>query len=168
MIEFILGVLLSWPILIGLITLALITEHNCAHGWTLVLTLVLGTITFLMFGLTWTVVGLVALAWIPIGFAWSFWRWKRYCNSVVRDETESKKESGKNYTVATNYLESRLDPMQNIDLITEWVVIWPFSMVASFLSDIFDLIQDLIVGFFKRTYKRMSETALQQIKDLED
>jgi hypothetical protein len=123
--EFLAGLFIGmtgWFIFGGLLLAALVVEHKECHGWTLFLgacALIGGK---LLFGLSWDVIGYALLAYLPIGFIWSFWRWRKRCAKLVqyfeRDDWR--------WDLST--MKNKVDVKNNIGLIVMWIFVWPFSM----------------------------------------
>lgn len=157
--EFLLGIVLSWPALILLILIAIGFEHNEAHGWTVFALIIIAGMAFFMFNLTWTQIGIVAAAWIPVGLIWSFWRWKRHVSNTVRKV--------RNEELSIDRGKRDIMPSGNVDKITYWVLAWPFSLVEMLLGDIIDIVQSMIRSVFRGTYARISANGLAEIERMD-
>jgi len=151
-----LAILLSWPFIAGLILLILILEHNDASGWTLAGTIALGTVLyFFLPWLTLPKLGIIAGAWLPIGFGWSFFRWKRHCNDTV--------ESVRKNEIRPDTAKELVNPRQNVTRITHWIIAWPFSFVESIVGDMIDVVHRTIIRIAKSTYSKISDSAIADI-----
>lgn len=172
--EFVLGVLLSWPILIGLVILACIVEYNEGFVFTALLTAIVIGIVYGMFAIPATYLWIGLFSWIPIGFMWSFWRWKKHCNNAVQEakkylEDRKDRDADEKYNdklYAKNTAESKVNVINNVDLIVSWVISWPISFLVSLLDDIIDVLVDMVKVIFRRTYERMSTSALDKVEKL--
>jgi len=155
--EFILGLLLSWPIFLTLLFATLLFEHKEEEYWVIFLLLLTAIIAFFMFDVSWTNLGLAAVAWLPIGFVYSFMKWKRHCTVTVqrmRDGKINAKEAEKGVAISNNGSK-----------VAHWIIAWPFSLIDLIVGDIFDIIQGMCQGIFRRTYERVSAKALNEIKE---
>jgi hypothetical protein len=152
--------LLVWwvPIFILLGIIALVTEHNEAHGWTVFFTIVMMLAAVSLPSVTWTMMGVLAVVWVPIGLVWSLWRWKKYCAHIVSEVANGK--------IMASSGKQMIDPQEALSKITQWVIAWPFSLVESLIGDIIDAVQNMIKGIFKATYEKISAKALVQIESL--
>lgn len=175
MFEFILSLILA-PITVGfLITAALFCEYNERHGWTVICTAILTYIGYKIFQLTPSQLGMVLGGYVPIGFLWSFWRWKRRCDSCVSRTEESLKDiksswKGDMLTVRINScrreaIES-ITPSKQMDTLVYWVIGWPFSFIEMFLHDFVNLIERTIKTVATQTYQRMTAKATARIDSL--
>lgn len=161
MVEFILGVLFSWWFLGGLSVSILLFEYNDAYLWSALSTILLGILVVFALAVPASTIGLVLIAWIPVGFIWSFWRWRKHCIAVVSD---TKRING-NYSVWGSNAKSRVQKATNIkenaDLVVYWIIAWPFSMVVNVLDDIITTVKELVLRMFKKVYDRITASALK-------
>ena len=175
MLEFFVSLLLA-PITIGfLITAALFCEYNERHGWTVIFTGILTYIGYKLFQLTPSQLGMVVGGYLPIGFLWSFWRWKRRCDSVV-EKTEERinelKSTWNGHQLAGRIDSCRLDaikqitPSEQLDTLVFWVIGWPFSFIEMFLHDFVNLIERTIRAIATQTYQRITAKATARIDKL--
>lgn len=155
---FILGVVFSLPVLIGLIFLDLVLEHNGNDGWSLLITLVVAALAWNMFTIPLNIMFIVAVAYFPVGVLWSFWRWKRHCTRVVAD---AKKNPGQKAAAL-----KKLDLSEQIFRIVSWILNWPASLLASLLGDIIDVFEVLVRKVFHNVYVKISRSAIKQIENL--
>ena len=158
--EFLLALFFTPAFILGMLIFALLAEHNNSRGWAgfwflLLLLAGYGLLDLSVGGLIFT-----ACAWIPVGIAWSMWRWKRHCSGVVKQFKAEKMDKWA--------AEGELDLSKHTGAIVYYVYAWPVSMVQMILSDLIDLIETLVVDVFKRTYSRMSESARSQLVSNED
>ena len=157
--TFMMGVLFS-PIMIGaLLVIAVLLDHKEAKGWVIFFALVAGLLAWSVFNVTWQQLLIVAGAWVPIGVAWSIWRWRRHCSAVVTKFKESGSKTPEMYVM------TKLDPANSKGSIVYWIIAWPISVIEMSIGDFIDVIGILVTRVFKGTYARISASA---IKDLED
>lgn len=176
MFEFILSLILA-PITIGfLIISALFCEYNERHGWTVIFTAILTYIGYKIFQLTPSQLGMVLGGYIPVGFLWSFWRWKRRCDSVV-EKTEEKLKDIKDLYSYGAMREAKLDecrrkailaitPSEQLDTLVFWVIGWPFSFIEMFLHNLVNLIECTIRAIATKTYQKITAKATARIDGL--
>lgn len=164
MIEFVTGFIIGsgWWLLAPLILFSILTEHWRAPACQFFFTLWAVICAVVLFNVSWTVIGYSALAYIPIGFLWSFWRWKKRCDKEVR-ELETTENPG-NWSV--NVALDRVSFRNNIGKITSWVFCWPFSMVGCCLEDLIDAVQSGIRKIGKITYEKWSADAEERIEKM--
>ena len=84
--DFLAGLIVGstgWLLFYALIIMALFVEHNERHGWTVILVALTTCVSKSLFDLDWSTLGYAVVVYIPLGFVWSFWRWKRYLKKVV-------------------------------------------------------------------------------------
>lgn len=156
--AFIVGVILSLPVLIGLIFLDLVLEHNEHDGWSLFVTLLIVALVWNMFTFPLNLLLIAAAAYFPVGLLWSFWRWRRHCSRVVADvkKNPSQKADGLR----------KLDLSEQIFRIVSWILNWPASALASLLGDIIDVIEVLVRKVFHKVYVRISRNAIKELEKI--
>ena len=156
--DFILGMIVSWPVLILLVLSALLFEHNRHSGWATLLIILISAVSFYLFHPTWKEVGIVAVAWFPIGFLWSFWRFRKHVDKVV-----AKVEKGYDKI----YAKEKIKVSNNIDNIVFWVIVWPVSFIETILGDVIDVITDLVKRVFRATYQKITDGANNRIDEID-
>ena len=175
---FLIGVALTPWFFGALLVFCWIFEHNECRFWSTVF-LGLGVFTackifyvpqpFLNYGL---------IAYLPIGFGWSFWRWLRHCRSVAADAVKSKETVDKYNkehqshpypsSFSADDFKHRLMLKYNIDKITYWILIWPVSFVDMFLGDLYDMVKHFVKNICGRGYKAIAQKYMSQIDALAD
>jgi len=191
MVEFFLVWFFSWYAVGFLIGAALLSEYNECHGWTVICAAILMAVLFKLCELTSTQMLQITAAYVPIGFIWSFWRWKLYCNKVIRKfeaehstndyASQFNVEEDKKWANAPEYAEAKakakakakarirerlavqLDPRTHVEKMLYWVAGWPFSMVERSVSDIIDAIRNIIQMIMKQTYERISAAVMKRV-----
>jgi len=155
------GYLLTWPGLFVLFVLGVLFEHNDARGWAVFTGIGALVASFFFFGLTLSDIAFIAIGYVVVGLLWSFWRYKRYLvEQVARIKASGVSEDMKRHRA------EQLHPAKNLDTITAWIIIWPFSVISSLTGDLIDLIQTLVQKVFKGVYHRMYVSATADlIKD---
>lgn len=176
MIEFFLGFIIGsgWMLIVPLLLLALIIEHNECHGWTFIIGLIALGCAMIAFNLTWTHVGYGAIAYLPVGILWSCWRWKRRCSLAMREydalvapTDEHDNVSVRCYKVARQTLRERITFNLHVDTIVLWAVAWPFSAIQSLVGDVLDTIESTIRKIARGTYRRWSDQATNHFDSLD-
>jgi hypothetical protein len=148
MIEYILlffaTYLVTWPALVGLCLIAILSEHVESRGFAVFWTLVAGTSAFFYFNVSLADIGIYAVGYLVAGVVWSFYRYKRFI--VAKVEQISNGYYGK----VEDYHPSKM-----LDTITAWIIIWPFSLIDNLCGDIINGIETLVKSVFKGVYNRI-------------
>jgi hypothetical protein len=166
--EFIVGFLVGsgWWVIGPLLLLTLIIEHNERHGWTVFFSIITLLVAMTAFSLSWSQVGYVALAYIPIGLVWSLWRWKRRCSKAMKEYDALKMPNCsddhydmRDYKSKQSDLRHKVTFQAHIDTIILWVLAWPFSLVEALIGDVIDMVEATIRAIARGTYNRWSNQA---------
>jgi hypothetical protein len=94
-----------------------------------------------------------AIAYIPIGFVWSFWRyrvWTKYKLGRMTTTSYTKEE-----------IEMQLGIKENSSLCVAWVTSWPLGLPCRLFQDIILFLKDLIVNVFKGVYNWILRQAMK-------
>jgi hypothetical protein len=158
--EFILGMLFTPLALCICILLSVLFEHKDARGFAGFTFLIGGTILYNLLGLSLTTLGIAAALWLPIGLAWSMWRWSRHCSKTVK--------RAEAFEISRNAAKSEIDFKEKSPTLVYWVIFWPISLVEMLLSDIFDVIETLVTKVFQKTYARIAGNANAKLDKLSD
>jgi hypothetical protein len=152
------GYLLTWPTLIGLFLFGTLFEYNGARGWAVFVGLVALVIAFFFFTVPLQTIAIYAVAYGVIGTLWSFWRYKRFV------EEEAEYIRNESYDAETKARRAKqLHPTQNLDTITAWIIIWPFSFVESVAGDLINFVQTLVTKVFKGVYNKIYNAAVSDL-----
>jgi len=146
--------LLTWPGLIALFILGILFEHNGARGWAVFTGIVSIAVGYFFFAVPLADLAIYAVGYVLVGLVWSFWRYKRF----VETEVASIKERISNPETRRTRAED-LHPTKNLDTITAWILIWPFSAVESVVGDVINVIQTLVQKVFKGVYHKIYTSA---------
>lgn len=157
--AFLAGWFLNWYGLIGLCLLGVIAEHNDGRGFAVFMALVASVVAFFFFNLTLADLLIVAGGYMIVGFAWSFWRYRRF----VVSEVEKINASDYNQERKQLRVES-LHPRNHVDTIVAWVIVWPFSAIENLIGDLITGITTLVTTTFKRAYQSIYESATAGLK----
>lgn len=157
MIEWVLVYILTWPAILLILLVALFSEHNDSHKFMAFCTLLAGVITVFYLSIPMSVVKWIAIAYIPLGLIWSFWRWRVYCNHQV--------ERANNSTTGAydkSWLRVQMDIKENIDKLISWVLGWPLSLIERIFGDVMEFTKIVITEWFKKVYDRISDNAIDK------
>lgn len=167
MFEFIAGLatgyLFTWPALVLLLLVGIVFEHKGARGWAVATGLVAMAVSYFYFDVALQTILYLAGAYLVTGLVWSFWRYNVYAKETVK-WIKTLQVPDK---FSENYRQTHIDnlaPSKNLDRITAWIIIWPFSLVECALGDIINAIQSLVTRVFKGVY---SKIYLRHIKSLD-
>jgi len=149
--------LLTWPVIIALVILGIVFEHNGARGWAVFTALISMLVAYFFFNVSLAAIAVGSVAYIVVGLIWSFWRYKRHAEKVVEQNRES------NIYYKERALAA-LHPKAMLGTITAWILIWPFSMVENIVGDIITTIQLLVTKFFRGVYHKVYDSAVTALK----
>lgn len=147
------GFLLTWPALLVLLFVGILSEHNGSRGFAVVSALALMVVSFFFFNVSLISLAIYAAGYIVIGLIWSWYRYKRHASGVV--------EKNLNASDAIKEQALRgLHPKAMLSTITAWILIWPFSLVENFVGDIITFVQTLVSKIFRGIYHRIYDSAV--------
>ena len=118
-----------------------------------------------------TLAALLAVS-MGIGTLWSLWKWRRHVrsDSVQAALKRELKSYHKYYRVspdskAPRYIDSTYFPNEaraswNVEKISTWIILWPFSMIVYFFEDFLVDIARWIYERFAKIYARITLSAL--------
>jgi len=162
---------------VGALTLFVLwLVHEESDGWAILWMVALGAIIYHIFRIDTMTLLIGAGAYIPIGIFWSFYRWKRFCNTKVNDYNERKTarlavDEVEAVQQLAHWEERNLDslkdqvsPGNNITRLVNWIIIWPFSVVENVLGDLYDMVVDLVKVHLINLYTKISSNALNNVK----
>jgi hypothetical protein len=167
MFEFIAGLvtgyLLTWPALVVLLLVGIVFEHKGARGWAVATGLVAMAISYFYFDVALQTILYLAIAYLAVGLVWSFWRYNVYAKETVKWIKTLQVPDKFSETYRQSHIDN-LAPSKNLDRITAWIIIWPFSLIENLLGDLINAIQGLVTRVFKGVY---SKIYLSHIKSLD-
>jgi len=185
--AFVLLWMFTWPAVGFIVAAAIWCEHRDSHGWTVISTIVLSVILWKMFALTSEQVMWGAALYIPIGFMWSFWRWKLHCDKIANEYASGKAQKAMARNVRSDRngkvdpaeqerakqelrreIFDRVDPRRHVDKMIYWVMGWPFSLVERALSDLLNFVETLIRTTMQQTYQRISNHVMKRVDKMLD
>ena len=154
----------SWYFVAFTVMMSIISTYKHSEGWSAIWTiLAVGSVAGI-FGIELATLGYVILLWIPIGIAWSIWRFEKHVKNIW-DEVELD-EHIDSYTL--NRSKSRMLPSNNISTITGWIIAWPISIVVNALGDIYDIVHALIFRYSIGIYNSISKSYIDKIDEMEN
>lgn len=156
--AFFAGLFLNWYGFGILCVLGILAEHNDGRGFAVFLALITGAVSFFFFNLTMNDLLVYAVAYLLIGFVWSFWRYRRFVIAGVElvKERHNNEDSRKTAVAC-------LHPRHHVDTIVAWVIVWPFSAIENLTSDLINGIQTLVTKTFKAVYDGIWKSAVKDI-----
>lgn len=150
---FISGLLFTWPALVVLLLLGITFEHKGARGWAVFTGIVSMIVSYFYFNVALESILYYALAYLIVGIVWSFWRYNGYVKEQV---AYIKSMSSKAFSADWRQTQvDNLAPTKNLDRITAWILIWPFSAVENIAGDIINAVQALVTKVFKGVYHKI-------------
>lgn len=140
--------LLTWPAFVILCIFGILFEHNGRRGWAVFTGLVTLAVSYFFFAVPLATLAYYVGGYAAIGLVWSFWRYGRFVKS------EAARVKADPYIKDTEYATyaARLAPSKNIDTITAWIIIWPFSVVENLTGDIINILEYAVTNAFKSVY----------------
>lgn len=150
---FIAAYLFTWPALVALLLIGIVFEHKGARGWAVATGIISMIVSYTYFNVTLESIAYWAIAYLIIGLVWSFWRYNVYVKEQVK---YIKGLSPRSWS--TDYRQTQLEglaPTKNLDRITAWILIWPFSLIENLLGDIINAVQALVTKVFKGVYHKI-------------
>lgn len=166
--EFLLGVVVgvmsSWWWLWALLFAILAFEHHEYEGWG-IFGLILLVITFyIILDINTKYLIISSILYIPLGIAWSIYRWKRHCSSVMEDYDIDVKLAGCELdSYQKGRFIDRLKASNNITKIVNWVIVWPFSLLDNLIGDIIDFVTQVIKKHLIGIYNKISAGNIEKI-----
>ena len=165
--AFVFGLVVSYWVFIPALVLAIYAEYTNSHKSSAFFTIVGLTSAYFIF----SVPLIVLAAYIPIGIAWSVWRWRIHCSNVLEDISKGKvaytggwKEHGRKYSkeeLRENLLE-RTNLVGNVDKIISWIICFPASMVERLGHDLIHVLKVFVTEWFAKVYNHSSQRALDK------
>jgi len=176
MILFITGYLFTIPSLVIIITICCLWEHNENYFLAFVSEVFLIFVIFKIFMLPGNYLIYGCLAYLPIGFVYSFWKWFRYCNNIINETKEQKKVFDQTCNVDKNKKEKikniindaqyDINIMEQWRMVVFWILTWPLSAIDLMLGDLYDMILIICQRVLKHGYELISNRFNQKLKEL--
>lgn len=169
MFEFVSGIvtgyLLTWPALIVLLLAGIFFEHSGSRKLAIAAGIALAVVAYGYYDVQLKDIVVSIICYFVIGVLWSFLRYRRYV--IERLEFVKLHIRADSRDAAIH----RLAPSANLDRITAWIIVWPFSAIEHILSDVIAAIKGLVTRVFKGVYHNIYTkltVGLLSEKSLED
>ena len=142
------GYILTWPALVILCLASIMFEHNGRRGWSVFIGLLTLVVSYFFFAVPLASLAYYVGAYTVVGLVWSFWRYGRYVKSKVAEIKASSHIKDAEYPTYA----AQLAPSKNVDTISAWIIIWPFSVVENLTGDIISIAQYAVTNAFRTIY----------------
>lgn len=175
-----------WPVLL----FSIFFDYKEFRGWAVFFAILAGLGAYLLFKPSLFWLGWGAVAYFPIGFMWSFLRYRRHIGKKVKafnirtkellvEKTvhdERAADHGGNYgkfdledkvNTERAYLDRTSTVSHNVDRIIYWVVLWPVSVVQSILDDVIAAIEHFVTKTLRKLYDGIRASAFKNIEEIE-
>lgn len=127
-------------------------------NWSLFFIPILGISVYGLFNLEPIFAAKCVAAYLPIGVLWSFWRWKRHGDDVMKGVSVGELNDRQK-----SVLIEELTPRYNVDKISSWIIAWPFSAISHIFSDIIALVSKVIREYLIEIYSKISGKHLKEL-----
>lgn len=148
---FLAAYMLTWQALIIVLILGIALEHTGNRKCAVFAGIVAMAISYFYFAVPLKTIWFYLVAYVVVGLVWSFWRYKLYLAKMVKSLSERKWKS----QADKEHAVKNLLPSNNLERITSWIIVWPFSVIEHVLGDIITLVQSLVTRFFKGVYYKI-------------
>ncbi len=179
-------IITSFYFLLGLIFIAAVLDHKDHERWAGLITIsgliIFGSALDLSLGNIAIMVGV----YLPIGFVWSFVKWKLYLNKIIlniKRKGDSQAEQVASKTSAPGdairkpskiiltesemrVIKNKGNFYKNIDVIMLSIFSWPSSFIGTICSDLLDVVEQFIRSHLVNIYSRISATAMLEIESI--
>lgn len=152
--------LLTWPFLAVLFLAGIFFEHTRCHGWAVFTGILAIVVGYFYLDISVTTLVKWSIGYLVVGVVWSFWRY----NSFVSESVKAINESGSVGVYLREKVEA-LAPGKNLNLITTWILIWPFSAVEHIVGDLITFIQTLVTKVFRSVYAKIYTAQIGSLKN---
>lgn len=151
--------MVSWPFLAFLFLAGIFFEHIESRGMAVFTGLISLVVGYFYLDVSLVTILEWAAGYIVIGLVWSFWRYNSHVSNSIKEIVSSG--------ITGVYFQAKVDalaPGKNIDLITYWILVWPFSAVEHIVSDVIDMVQTLVTKTFRAVYAKIYESKVSGLK----
>lgn len=156
---FIAGYLLTWQALIILLLVGIFFEHVGSRKMAVFVGIVAIVSSYFFFDASPKAIGIAAVSYLVIGVVWSFWRYNVYVSHSVQRLRERHWKNTDHYDNAIG----ELAPSRNLNLISGWIIVWPFSAIENLLGDVITAVQTLVTKVFKGVYHKIYMSHIQPL-----
>lgn len=155
------GYVVTWYGLIILLLIGIFLEHAGSRKLAVMTGIGAMVVSYCYFDVDVKDMLVAVGVYLVIGVLWSFIRYRAYVKESV-DYIKSLPEKYRRDRV------SSLAPSNNLDQISGWIIIWPFSFVEHILSDIISAIKAIVTKVFKGVYHRIYTKLTAGLLDFPD
>lgn len=148
---FVTAYLLTWQALIIALIIGIAFEHGGHRKSAVFAGLVAMGISYFYFAVPLKTIWYYVALYFVVGLGWSFLRYGRFLSEKVASLSKRQWDSQEEKEQAVQDLA----PINNLERITSWIIVWPFSVIENTLGDIITAIQSLVTRFFKGVYHRI-------------
>lgn len=171
MVDFILGALFSFPFWIAAYVLAAILLDFGHIKTSALFAVAFGFVAHHLFRdqlpADWRGWAYIVIAYLLIGTVWSTFKWFRHCDRVTFKLSEDIK--GMPSPAREDYkrgAQKRIQPSNNLDKLTSWIALWPFSISGTLLADAYRIIDTIVTRYFKGVYAIITKHFSNKIDQL--
>lgn len=171
---FTLGILTSWWFMIAAFVIILIAIHSDSDGFGLFFTILLLVGAYNYFNIDSTYLMFSLVGYLPVGIAWSLYRWKRHCSTAVEDfnkfksdwepeNVDQRMENTFEFKQTRENTQRKLTASKNVTKIVSWIINWPFSVIENVLSDVIEVLTQFVKKRIIGLYNKISKKYLDQL-----
>lgn len=158
---FLAAYILTWPALVIAILIGIAFEHTGNRKSAVFAGIVAMAISYYYFAVPLKTIWFYVVAYFFAGVCWSFWRYKRHVAEMVENLNQRTWERKQDL----QYAIDNLMPSNNLERITSWIIVWPFSVIENLLGDVITAIQGLVTRVFKGVYYRIFVAQTASLRD---
>ena len=100
------------------------------------------------------------LAYIPVGMAWSVWRWKVHCKEAAIRAKLRKADSTTKLDLQRARLEHEVSLKNHVDKIVSWIICFPVSVLEQVVGDVVLVLKVIVTEWFAKVYTLSSKSTL--------
>jgi hypothetical protein len=161
---FLAAYLLTWQALVIVLLLGIAFEHAGNRKSAVFTGLVAMAISYFYFDIPFSTIWGYVVAYFAVGVVWSFLRYRRYVGVMVKSLEKRTWRTQEDKDKAIN----NLAPSNNLERITSWIIVWPFSVIENSLGDIITAIQSLVTRVFKGIYYKIFMAQTEALRNREE
>jgi len=154
--------MIMWPTMLVVIGAIVASQYYESNRWSIVFAFISAFQLISYYAVPWTMVCAGIAIYLPTGTVFSFWRYKRYVCAVVKRTRYTCDEFQKTQAM------KRLHPTRMWTTIVTWIIVWPFSMMSSIVSDIVSVAEIVITRILRGAYHRIYDRAVKEIDASDD
>ena len=164
------GLWLTWPALCAIFFWGVWGELDDGHLVNAISTIAISVLFWNVFDIPavtipyfgWAIEAhwIYAVLFIPVGFIWSFRRYKIFVTKRVASVAGKSTDK--------DALRRELEIKNNLNRMITWVLSWPVGMVSRAFEDIIFTLKDIALTFCKGIYNRILEKALSILPEVEE